>query len=159
MVFDLPPMLMNSESWVRLARWLILLAVTILVVSVVFVVSLLAGGSIIGPLTTGQLVEVAVLLSIATWGFISGVARAAPGRKLTVALVLYLLMLSATAYSMLLRLVAVFLFSTMSRLAYPEARDLLAPVAMWLSVAVGGAVSLWMAHGWGRKKVVSSPVQ
>ena len=151
-------MLKNSEPWVLLGRWLVVLAVTALGVSVVFVSSLLAGGSIIGPLKSGQLVGVVAVLSIATWGFIRSVARAAPGRKLTVALVLYLLMLSATAYSMLLRLVAVFLFSTMSRLAYPEARDLLAPVAIWLSVAIGGALSLWTAHGRGRKKVVSSPV-
>ena len=148
---------MDKKAWARLGRWLVVLAVTALGVSVVFVASLIAGGSIIGPLQSGQLVGVAAVLSIATWGFISSVARAAPGRKLTVALLLYLLMLSATAYSMLLRLVAVFLFSTMSRLAYPEARDLLAPVAMWLSVAIGGALSLWTAHGRGRKKVSSSP--
>jgi len=152
-------MQMNSEPWVLLGRWLVVLAIAALSVSVVFVASLLAGGSIIGPLKSGQLVEVAAVLSIATWGFISSVARAALGRKLTAALVLYLLMLSATAYALLLRLVAVFLFSTISRLAYPEARDLLAPVAMWLSVAAGGAVSLWTAHGRGRKKVVSSPAQ
>ena len=148
---------MDKKAWARLGRWLVVLAVMALGVSVVFVASLLAGGGIIGPLQSGQLLGVATVLSIATWGFISSVARVAPVRKLTVALVLYLLMLSATAYSMLLRLVAVFLFSTMSRLAYPEARDLLAPLAIWLSVAIGGALSLWTAHGRGRKKVSSSP--
>lgn len=83
--------------------------------------------------------------------FIKAAAWIAPTRKVTVAVVLLLVLLSAAAYSALLRLVAVVSITALTQLAYPEAKDVLGPLVIWLGFVVGGVVRVCAETVSGRR--------
>ncbi len=112
---------------------------------------LLTDGSSSGGLGAGQIFKVAILSGLASWVFIKAAAWIAPTRKVTVAVVLLLVLLSAAAYSALLRLVAVVSITALTQLAYPEAKDVLGPLVIWLGFVVGGVVRVCAETVSGRR--------
>lgn len=145
-VFGVPlsSMKINTSFWVQSGRWLVLLAWATWGVALVFGSCLLADVSISGALSEEQIFKIVILSALASWLFIKGAAWIAPTRKVTVAVVLLLFLMSAAAYSTVLRWVAVVSISALTQLAYPEAKDVLGPLVLWMGVGVGGVLAVWV---------------
>ena len=134
-----------KSLWAYLGRWLVLLAWTAWGVALIFGRCLMADDSMTGALEEGHILKIGILSALASWAFIEGAVWIAPTRKLPVAVLLLLLLLSIAAYSIMLRFVAVVSISVLTKLAYPEAKHVIGPVVAGIGAGVGGGLSLWMA--------------
>lgn len=128
---------MDKRYWINFARWVAVLPCSLLAVFLLGLsnyiltssVSLLMDDASVPEVMTG-LWNKAVLPALVTAVFILAGGWAAPRGKFRVAMGLYALLLAVMTYS------------TLVRLALPEAHDYLWPVVAYFSAILGGAISV-----------------